>query len=103
MRRDPREDDHADAHKPQIHAQMSLIIGPHHDVVHIPRESGHHHQGDVHHQECKETEHGEEVDGSGRLPAAKDPRIPGKAVHHSRRHGDASQDGQGPKTKTTVK
>ncbi len=94
MRRDPREDDHADAHKPQIHAQVSLIISAHHDMVHIPPKPGHHHQGDVHPQEGKETQHGEEVDGPGRLPAAKDPRIPGKAIHHSGRHGDTSSDGQ---------
>ena len=94
MRHDPREDDHADAHKPQIHAQMPLIIGAHHDVVHIPRKPGHHDQRDVHHEKRQETEHGEEVDGPGRLPAAKDPRVPGKAVHHGGRHGDTGGDGQ---------
>ena len=55
MRHDPGEDDHADAHKPQIHAQMPLIIGAQHDVVHIPCKSGHHDQGDVHDEECKES------------------------------------------------
>ncbi len=94
MRRKPREDDHPDADKAQIHAQMSLIIGAQHDVIHVARKSGHHDQSDVHHKECKETEHGEEVDGPGRLPAAKDPRVPGKMVHHGRRHGDAGSNGQ---------
>src|SRR5664280_2411097 len=48
----------------------------------------------MHHDEREEAEHREEVDGTGRLPAAKDPSIPGEMIHHSWRHRDASQNGQ---------
>jgi len=43
---------------------------------------------------AKKLEHGEEVDRSGRLPATKDPRVPGKAIHHCGRHGDPRKNRQ---------
>ena len=84
---------------PRYMPRWPLIIRTQHNVVHIPCKSRHHDQRDVHDEECKETEHGEEVDGSGRLPAAKDPRVPGKAIHHGGRHGDASKNRQGAEDK----
>jgi len=63
---------------------MPSIIRAHHDVVHIARKSCHHHQRDVHHEKSKETEHGEEMDGSSGLPAPEDLGVPGKAVYHRR-------------------
>src|SRR5258708_20011244 len=39
-------------------------------------------------------ENGGKVNRAGRLPPAEDSRVPGKAVHHGRRHGDACQDSQ---------
>ena len=48
----------------------------------------------MHDEECKEAEHGEEVNGSGRLPATKDPRVPRKAIHHGGRHGDPGKNRQ---------
>ena len=94
VRHDPRDDDHAYSDKTQIHAQMSLIIGAEHNVVHIARESSHHNQRDVYDEECKEAEHRQEVDRSGRLPATKASCVPGKAIHHCGRHGDPSKNRQ---------
>ena len=63
-------------------------------MVHVPRESGHHDKSDMHDKKGEEADHGEEVDRPGGLPTAKHSRIPRKAIHHGRRHGDASQNRQ---------
>ena len=68
-------------------------------MVHVPCKSGHHDQRDVYDEECKKAEHGQEVDRSGRLPAAKDARIPGKAINNGWRHGDPCKNRQGAKDK----
>jgi hypothetical protein len=88
---------------PSHHAQSALIVGAQHDVVHVARKSGHDDQRDVHHQEREETEHGEEVNGPRRLPAAKEARVPGKWFTTAGDMAMPVRIARGPKTKTTVK
>jgi len=73
---------------------MSLLVGTEHYMIHIPRESRGHDQSDMYDDECEKAEHGQEVDRSGRLPPAKDARVPGKAIHDSGRHGDPCKNRQ---------
>jgi len=73
---------------------MPLIIRTEHNMVHIPCESRGHYQSDMHDEECKEAQHGEEVDRSGRLPPTKGARVPGEAIHHSGGHGDPCKNRQ---------
>ena len=73
---------------------MILIVGAHHDVVHVANEAGHHDQRHMHDDEGKEAEHRQEVNGARRLPAAKQLRVPVEAIDCSRRHGDTGQDRQ---------
>lgn len=63
------------------HTQTPLIVGAQDDVIHISRKTCPHGQSYTHQDECKEAEHGEEVDRTGRLPASKGPLILGEAVH----------------------
>ena len=95
MRHDPRENNHSYPCKAQIHSERPLIVSTQHDMVHVPCKSGDHDQGDVHGEECKKAEHGEEVDGPRGLSAAKNTGIPGKTVNNGWRHGDACEHGQG--------
>ena len=49
----------------------------------------------MHDQEREKAQHGEEVNGTRRLPAAEQLRVPGEVIHHRRRHGDAGKNRQG--------
>ncbi len=99
MRHDPGEHDHSHPYKAQIHSDRPLIVSAQHDVVHVARKSSHHDQGDVHGEKCKKAEHGQEMDRTGGLSAAENPRIPRKTVNHGWRHRDACGMASGPKTK----
>lgn len=94
MRHDPGENHDSYPCKAQIHSEGPPVVGAQHDMVHVPRESGDRDQGDVHDEECKKAEHGQEVDRPGGLSAAENARIPGETVHHRRRHGNACEYGQ---------
>ena len=103
MRRDPRKHDHADADEAQDHSQVILVVGAQHDVVHVANKAGHHDQRHMHDDERKEAEHREEVNGARRLPAAKELRIPGKAIDRAGDMAIPVRIASGPKTKTTEK
>ena len=71
VRDDPAKHHDANAHKAQPDSRAARVIGAEHDVVHVAREPGHDHQGDVHDQKREKAEHGEEVNGARRLPSAE--------------------------------
>ena len=78
--------------KPQIIPDVILVVGAHDDVIHVAHEAGHHDQRHVDDDETKKAEHRQEMNRSGGLPAAEEPRVPGKAIHDRRRHRDTGQD-----------
>ena len=53
MRDNPVENDDADADEAQNHSHVILVVGPHHDVVHVANEARHHDQRDVNHDKAK--------------------------------------------------
>ena len=57
MRRDPRQNNHADADEAQNHSQTIPAISAHHDVVHIAHEARHRDQGHMHGDEGTKAEH----------------------------------------------
>ena len=62
VRNNPCEQHHSNADESQIHSGGLLVIGSHHDVVHVARETGHDDQRDVNDKKCQKAEHREEVD-----------------------------------------
>src|SRR5690348_2968812 len=94
MRSDPCAEDNRDAEESETHANRIMVVGAHHDVVHVARKSRDDNQRDVHHEEGKEAEHGEEMDGTRGLAAAEEPRVPREAVNNRGGHGNSGGDGQ---------